>query len=91
MGTFNGNPLTMAAAKVNLFEVLTREAYGELERVNAIFADCQRAIDEYHLPASHEAARREGLDRLAVRPRSTSTATSGRSTTACRSWRGSGS
>ncbi|MGZ8571862.1 MAG: aspartate aminotransferase family protein [Actinomycetota bacterium] len=52
VGTFNGNPLTMAAAKVNLLEVLTPDAYRELDRVNAVFAGCQRAIDTYHLPAS---------------------------------------
>jgi glutamate-1-semialdehyde 2,1-aminomutase len=52
VGTFNGNPLTMAAAKVNLTEVLTKDAYGEIDRVNALFRDCDRIIDEYRLPAS---------------------------------------
>jgi glutamate-1-semialdehyde 2,1-aminomutase len=52
VGTFNGNPLTMAAAKVNLGEVLTKEAYGEFERINAILAGCEDVIDAHRLPAS---------------------------------------
>ena len=34
VGTFNGNPLTMAAAKVNLTEVLTKDAYARLDEIN---------------------------------------------------------
>jgi glutamate-1-semialdehyde 2,1-aminomutase len=52
VGTFNGNPLTMAAAKVNLTEVLTKDAYKEIDRVNAIFAGCDDVIEKYRLPAS---------------------------------------
>jgi glutamate-1-semialdehyde 2,1-aminomutase len=52
VGTFNGNPLTMAAARVNMTEVLTHDAYGEFGRISAIFGGCQRVIDEYRLPAS---------------------------------------
>jgi glutamate-1-semialdehyde 2,1-aminomutase len=52
VGTFNGNPLTMAAMKVNLTEVLTRDAYGELERVRAGFERCDEVIERYRLPAS---------------------------------------
>src|SRR5206468_10223267 len=52
VGTFNGNPLTMAAAKVNLTEVLTKDVYAEFGRINTIFGGCQRVIDEYRLPAS---------------------------------------
>jgi glutamate-1-semialdehyde 2,1-aminomutase len=52
VGTFNGNPLTMAAAKVNLTEVLTRDAYDELERVRGVFRGCKTAIQTYRLPAS---------------------------------------
>jgi len=33
VGTFNGNPLTMAAAKATLTEVLTADAYAHLERL----------------------------------------------------------
>ena len=52
VGTFNGNPLTMAAAKANLTEVLTKDAYQQIDRVNATFAKCQTVIDDYKLPAS---------------------------------------
>jgi glutamate-1-semialdehyde 2,1-aminomutase len=52
VGTFNGNPLTMAAARVNLTEVLTKDAYGELDRIRAAFQGCEDVIAEYHLPAS---------------------------------------
>jgi len=52
VGTFNGNPLTMAAAKVNLTEVLTRDAYGRLDEVNAILDGCNDVIERYRLPAS---------------------------------------
>jgi glutamate-1-semialdehyde 2,1-aminomutase len=52
VGTFNGNPLTMAAAKVNLQEVLTPEAYVQLDELNGILAGCSRVIETYRLPAS---------------------------------------
>jgi len=52
MGTFNGNPLTMAAMKVNLTEVLTKDAYKEFDRINAGFRQCQNVIDKFGLPAS---------------------------------------
>jgi glutamate-1-semialdehyde 2,1-aminomutase len=52
VGTFNGNPLTMAAARVNLTEVLTKDAYRELDRVRGAFQGCEDVIAEYHLPAS---------------------------------------
>src|SRR4029079_45382 len=34
VGTYNGNPLTMAAARASLTEVLTPEAYEHLYRLN---------------------------------------------------------
>jgi glutamate-1-semialdehyde 2,1-aminomutase len=52
VGTFNGNPLTMAAAKVNLQEVLTPDAYVRLDELNGILAGCRRVIESYRLPAS---------------------------------------
>ena len=45
MGTYNGNPLSMAAACASLRQVLTPAAYDELERLGARMADgCWRAI-----------------------------------------------
>ena len=39
MGTYNGNPLSMAAANASLRQVLTPAAYDELERLGARMAD----------------------------------------------------
>jgi glutamate-1-semialdehyde 2,1-aminomutase len=52
VGTFNGNPLTMAAAKVNLEEVMTKDAYVRLDEINAILRQCEDVIERYRLPAS---------------------------------------
>jgi glutamate-1-semialdehyde 2,1-aminomutase len=52
VGTFNGNPLTMAAMKVNLTEVLTKDAYRQFDQINEQFGRCRDVIDEHRLPAS---------------------------------------
>jgi glutamate-1-semialdehyde 2,1-aminomutase len=52
VGTFNGNPLTMAAMKVNLSEVLTRDAYRGFDRINAGFERVNDLIEKHRLPAS---------------------------------------
>jgi glutamate-1-semialdehyde 2,1-aminomutase len=52
VGTFNGNPLTMAAARAGLLEVLTPDAYEHLDRINdRLVAGCQEIVDKYRLPA----------------------------------------
>ncbi len=51
-GTFNGNPLVMAAAEATLLEVLTPEAYAHLHGLNErLMEGCERIIGEYGLPA----------------------------------------
>ena len=51
VGTFNGNPLTMAAAKASLLEVLTPEAYEHLDRINErLLAGCRDVIARHGLP-----------------------------------------
>ncbi|MFB3738378.1 MAG: aspartate aminotransferase family protein [Candidatus Velamenicoccus archaeovorus] len=51
-GTFNGNPLTMAASRATLTEILTRDAYEQLDRIHAGLAEgCGRVIERYRLPA----------------------------------------
>ena len=51
-GTFNGNPLVMAAAQATLLEVLTPGAYEYLHAANEkLMAGCERVIAEYGLPA----------------------------------------
>jgi len=51
VGTYNGNPLTMAAARASLEQVLTPEAYVHLEHLNdRIVGGCQDVIDRQKLP-----------------------------------------
>ena len=51
-GTFNGNPLVMAAAQATLTEVLTEDAYTKLESSNdRLMARCDEIIEQYGLPA----------------------------------------
>jgi glutamate-1-semialdehyde 2,1-aminomutase len=51
VGTYNGNPLGMAAARANLLEVLTPGAYEHLAHLNdRILAGCQRVIEKHNLP-----------------------------------------
>jgi glutamate-1-semialdehyde 2,1-aminomutase len=52
VGTFNGNPLTMAAAKANLERVLTKDAYARIDEIDAILRGCDDVIAKYRLPAS---------------------------------------
>jgi glutamate-1-semialdehyde 2,1-aminomutase len=53
MGTYNGNPLSMAAASASLRQVLTPGAYDELERLGARMADgVERAIEAAGAPAA---------------------------------------
>ena len=51
VGTYNGNPLGMAAARASLLEVLTPAAYERLEALNErITSGCQAVIERYGLP-----------------------------------------
>jgi glutamate-1-semialdehyde 2,1-aminomutase len=51
VGTYNGNPLVMAAARASLERVLTPQAYDHLNRLNdRIVAGCQEVIDRHGLP-----------------------------------------
>jgi glutamate-1-semialdehyde 2,1-aminomutase len=51
VGTFNGNPLSMAAARATLDEVLTPEAYPHLESIDdRLLAGCEAVIEQFGLP-----------------------------------------
>jgi glutamate-1-semialdehyde 2,1-aminomutase len=51
-GTFNGNPLTLAASKAALTEVLTRDAYEHFSQIHrALDEGCTAAIEKHGLPA----------------------------------------
>jgi len=52
IGTFNGNPLSMAAAEAALFGVLDEAAYRRLDQAGQRVLDgCQAVCDRYGLPA----------------------------------------
>jgi len=51
LGTFNGNPLSMAAGVTVLTQILTRDAYPRLQAMgDRLTAGCQQVIDDYALP-----------------------------------------
>jgi glutamate-1-semialdehyde 2,1-aminomutase len=51
VGTYNGNPLGVAAARANLFDVLTPAAYAHLDALNDhMVRGCQGVVDRYQLP-----------------------------------------
>jgi glutamate-1-semialdehyde 2,1-aminomutase len=52
VGTFNGNPLTMAASRAALTEILTPEAYEHFDRLGKIMTDgVSDVVEEYDLAA----------------------------------------
>jgi glutamate-1-semialdehyde 2,1-aminomutase len=54
-GTFNGNPLVMAAAEATLTKVLTDDVYERFEATNQRLLDgCRQIIDAHGLPAHTE-------------------------------------
>ncbi len=54
-GTFNGNPLVMAAAEATLTKVLSDQVYENFETANRELLDgCQQIIDAHGLPAYTE-------------------------------------
>jgi glutamate-1-semialdehyde 2,1-aminomutase len=51
VGTFNGNPLSMAAARASLYDVLTPDAYTHLHRLNdRLLEGCGAVVEEFRLP-----------------------------------------
>jgi glutamate-1-semialdehyde 2,1-aminomutase len=51
VGTFNGNPLAMAAARAALTEALTDEAYARLDALrDRMVEGCERIADEHSIP-----------------------------------------
>jgi glutamate-1-semialdehyde 2,1-aminomutase len=51
VGTYNGNPLGMAAIRANLFEVLTPASYEHLNHLNGrILGGCEGVIRKHNLP-----------------------------------------
>ena len=51
VGTYNGNPLSMAASRASLEQVLTPSGYAHLDALNdRILAGCEAVIDRHQLP-----------------------------------------
>jgi glutamate-1-semialdehyde 2,1-aminomutase len=51
VGTYNGNPLGVAAARASLLEVMTDEAYAHLDHLNdRILKGCEDVIAKHNLP-----------------------------------------
>jgi glutamate-1-semialdehyde 2,1-aminomutase len=66
-GTFNGNPLSMAAARAVLSEILTPDAYVRLEELGRVYVDGLRgALARHGVPATVSAVGCRG----SVHPRS---------------------
>jgi glutamate-1-semialdehyde 2,1-aminomutase len=62
VGTFNGNPLTMAAARAALTEVLTSDAYLHLTRLREqMAAGAQAALDRHGVPGYVNAVGAKGV------------------------------
>ena len=62
IGTFNGNPLVMAAAEATLTEVLTPDAYDKLEATNEALDEALPGDHRRKRPARlHRGPRRQGL------------------------------
>jgi glutamate-1-semialdehyde 2,1-aminomutase len=69
VGTFNGNPLTMAAARAQLTEVLDAEAYRRLDTLRErIVAGAERLIEQYDLPADVVAVGAKGCITFSTTP-----------------------
>ncbi|MBW2493687.1 MAG: aspartate aminotransferase family protein [Deltaproteobacteria bacterium] len=51
VGTYNGNPLCMAAARASMEEVMTPEAYKHLDHINdQLIAKCDAVCEKYGFP-----------------------------------------
>ena len=68
-GTFNGNPLPMAAAEATLIEVLDSDAYSRLDRAGArMLEGCQAVCETYGLPAHAVGVASKGCVMFATEP-----------------------
>jgi glutamate-1-semialdehyde 2,1-aminomutase len=69
VGTYNGNPLGMAAARANLLDVMTPDAYAHLDRLNDLMLEgCQSVIDRYNLPGYTVGVGSKGCVTFAAEP-----------------------
>lgn len=68
-GTYNGNALSMAAARTTLEDVLTADALVRLGRLGArMVDDCRRILDDQGMPGTAEAVGARGYVTLGAEP-----------------------
>jgi glutamate-1-semialdehyde 2,1-aminomutase len=61
VGTFNGNPLALAATRANLLEVLTPEAYAHVARLQCrLVREAEQILEHYGIDARVMAAGAKG-------------------------------
>lgn len=61
VGTYNGNPLSMATARANLEEVMTPVAYAHLDRLNdRLITECDAICARYEFPGYTVGIRSKG-------------------------------
>jgi glutamate-1-semialdehyde 2,1-aminomutase len=69
VGTFNGNPLTMAAARVQLTEVLDDAAYARIDALRArMVSGAERLLEEFAIPAHVVAVGAKGCITFSATP-----------------------
>jgi glutamate-1-semialdehyde 2,1-aminomutase len=62
VGTFNGNPLTMAAARATVTEILDDDAYAHFATLREVMVTgCERVLAEYELPGYVTAVGSKGI------------------------------
>jgi glutamate-1-semialdehyde 2,1-aminomutase len=62
VGTFNGNPLTMAAARATVTEILDDDAYAHFAKLRDIMVTgCEQVLAEYDLPGYVTAVGSKGI------------------------------
>ena len=89
VGTYNGNPLAMAAVRANLEKVLTPEAYAHLDHLNdRILAGCTEVIERYNLPGYAVGVGGKGCVTFSPRRSSTTRPSRSTRTRSCPSSRG---
>jgi len=69
VGTYNGNPLTMAAARASLEQVLTPDAYDHLNALNdRMLSGCGAVLRNYGLPGYTVGISSKGTVTFSARP-----------------------
>jgi glutamate-1-semialdehyde 2,1-aminomutase len=69
VGTYNGNPLCMAAARASLEQVMTQEGYAQMNRLNdRLVKECGAICAKYHFPGYTVGITSKGCIHFAAHP-----------------------